>query len=282
MTTATARSTVMDMQDDQRSRASTAGSLLSAAIASEWTKLRSVRSTVYSLLAAVAITVGLGALLSWAFVSRFDRIGGAERLTFDATAHSLRGILLAQIAIGVLGVLVMSAEYTTGLIRPTFTSMPQRRTVLAAKVIVFGSVALVVSTLSVFTAFAIGQVILSSKHLGVSLGDPGVFRAVCGAVAYLVFIGLLALGLGAVLRRTAGAISALFALILVLPLLAQALPSPWNTDVSQVLPGPAGFAIFTVRPESDLLSPGMGALVCLIWLVAIYVLATVLITRRDA
>jgi ABC-type transport system involved in multi-copper enzyme maturation permease subunit len=282
MTTATARSAAMDMQADSPSRTSGAGSLLLAAMASEWTKLRSVRSTVYSLFATIAITVGLGALLSWAFVSRFDRLGGAERATFDATAHSLRGILLAQIAIGVLGVLVISAEYTTGLIRPTFTSMPQRRTVLAAKVIVFGVVALVVATLSVFTAFAIGQVILSSKNLGVSLGDPGVFRAVCGAIAYLVFIGLLALGLGAVLRRTAGAISALFGLILVLPLLAQALPSPWNTDVSKVLPGPAGFAIFTVRPESDLLSPAMGALVCLIWLVAIYVLATVLITRRDA
>jgi ABC-type transport system involved in multi-copper enzyme maturation permease subunit len=274
--------TAADVQRDHVSRAPGPGALLWAAMASEWTKLRSVRSTVYSLLATIAITVGLGALLSWAFVHRFDQLGTAERLTFDATAHSLRGILLAQIAIGVLGVLIISSEYTTGLIRPTFTAMPQRRTVLAAKVIVFGAVALVVATVSVFAAFTIGQAILSSKHLNVSLGDPGVFRAVCGAIGYLVFIGLLALGLGALLRRTAGAISALFGLILVLPLLAQALPSPWNTDVSKVLPGPAGFALFTVRPDADLLSPAMGALVCLIWLVAVYVLATVLITRRDA
>jgi ABC-type transport system involved in multi-copper enzyme maturation permease subunit len=270
------------MRRDHPSRAATKGSLLWAAMAAEWTKLRSVRSTVYSLFATIAITVGLGALLSWAFVSRFDRLGGAERATFDATAHTLRGVFLAQLAIGVLGVLIMSAEYTSGLIRPTFTSMPQRRTVLAAKVIVFGGVAFVVAALSCFAAFAIGQTILSSKHLNVSLSDPGVFRAVCGAAAYLVFVGLLALGLGTVFRRTAGAISALFGLILVLPLLAQALPSPWNTDVSKILPGPAGIAVFTVRPDGDLLSPAMGALVCLIWLVATYVLATVLLTRRDA
>jgi ABC-2 type transport system permease protein len=282
MSTATADYTGTNLPRVEPSPAPANGSLLWAAMASEWTKLRSVRSTVYSLFATVAITVGLGALVSWAFVSRFDRLGRAEQVTFDATAHSLRGILLAQIAIGVLGVLIISAEYTTGLIRPTFTTMPQRRTVLAAKVIVFGGVALVVAAVSSFAAFAIGQVILSSKHLDVSLGDPGVFRAVCGATAYLVFVGLMALGLGTLLRRTAGAISALFGLVLVLPLLAQALPSPWNTDVSKVLPGPAGFALFTVRPDPDLLSPAMGALVCLLWLVAIYVLATVLLTRRDA
>jgi ABC-type transport system involved in multi-copper enzyme maturation permease subunit len=266
----------------QEPRRRVEGSLLPAAIASEWTKLRSLRSTVYSLFATVAITVGLGALVSWAFVHRFDRLGTAERATFDATTHSLRGVLLAQLAIGVLGVLIISAEYTTGLIRPTFTTMPQRRTVLAAKAIVFGGVSLVVATISCFVAFAIGQTILSSKHLDVALSDPGVFRAVCGAAAYLVFIGLLGLGLGTLLRRTAGAIATLFGLILVLPLLAQALPSPWNTDVSKVLPGEAGIALFTVRPDSDFLSPGRGALVCLIWLVATYALATVLLTRRDA
>jgi ABC-type transport system involved in multi-copper enzyme maturation permease subunit len=280
MSTATAEPTETAGQPTPRARIE--GSLLRAAIASEWTKLRSLRSTIYSLFATVAITIGLGALVSWAFVHRFDRLGTAERATFDATTHSLRGVLLAQLAIGVLGVLIISAEYTTGLIRPTFTTMPQRRTVFAAKAIVFGSVSLVVAAISCFIAFAVGQTILSAKHLNVALSDPGVFRAVCGATAYLVFIGLLGLGLGTLLRRTAGAIATLFGLILVLPLLAQALPSPWNTDVSKLLPGEAGIALFTVRPDSDFLSPGKGALVCLIWLVATYVLATVLLTRRDA
>lgn len=257
-------------------------SLLWAAIGSEWTKLRSVRSTVYSLLATIAITIGFGALLSWAFVSRYDRLDVQERATFDATAHSLRGLFLSQLAIGVLGVLIISSEYTTGLIRPTLTAMPQRRTVLAAKTIVFGGVALVIAIASCFPAFAIGQAILSTKHINVSLADPGVFRAVCGATAYLVFVGLLGLGLGTILRRTAGAIATLLGLVLVLPLLALALPSPWNHDVAKILPGQAGQALFAVRPDADLLSPAMGALVCLIWLVVTYALATLILSRRDA
>jgi ABC-type transport system involved in multi-copper enzyme maturation permease subunit len=257
-------------------------SIFANVVGSEWTKMRSVPSTVWSLLATIAITVGFGALLSWAYISRYDRLDPRERLTFDPTAHSLRGLFLAQLAIGVLGVLIISSEYTTGLIRPTFSATPQRRTVLAAKAVAFGTVALVVSAVATLAAFAVGQSILAGKHLGASLGDPGVARAVCGATAYLVFIGLLGLGLGTIVRRTAGAIASLFGLVLVLPLLALALPSPWNTDVSKVLPGEAGQALFAVRHTSDLLTPGVGALVCLIWLTATFILAAVLITRRDA
>jgi len=282
MTSAIAQPTDHVERRGRRPREDDRDSLLGAAIASEWTKLRSVPSTLYTLGATIAITVGLGALLTWAFVHRFDRLGLAERASFDATAHSVRGVFLAQLAIGVLGVLVISAEYTTGLIRPTFTTMPQRRTVLAAKTIVFGGVALVVAAISCFAAFTVGQAVLSSKHLNVALSDPGVFRAVCGATIYLVFIGLLGLGLGTIVRRTAGAIASLFGVILVLPLLALALPSPWNTDVSKLLPGEAGQALMLVHHDPDFLSPGMGLLVCAVWLAVTYILATILLTRRDA
>ena len=137
--------------------------LLPAVIRSEWTKLRSVRSTVWSLVATFGITVGFGVLLSWAYISRYDRLSLRERFTFDPTAHSLRGLFLAQLAIGVLGVLIMTSEYTTGLIRTTFTAVPQRRSVLAAKAIVFGAAAFVVSMVSVFVAFFAGQAILNGK-----------------------------------------------------------------------------------------------------------------------
>ena len=281
-TTTAEQSTAAPEPSPQAAPGRERGSLLWAAIGSEWTKLRSARSTVYSLLATIAITIGFGALLSWAFVSRYDHLSVQDRVTFDATSHSLRGLFLSQLAIGVLGVLIISSEYTTGLIRPTFTAMPQRRTVLAAKTVVFGSVALVVAIVSCFSAFLIGQSILATKHIGVSLSDPHVFRAVCGGAAYLVFVGLLGLGLGTILRRTAGAISALFGLVLVLQLLALALPSPWNHDVAKILPGQAGQAMASVRPDADLLSAGVGALVCLAWLVGTYILATVIISRRDA
>jgi len=258
------------------------GSLLPAAMRSEWTKLRSVRSTVWSLVATFAITVGLGSLLCFAFVSRYDHLDVRERLTFDATAQSLRGLFLAQLAIGVLGVLIISSEYTTGLIRSTFASMPQRRTVLAGKVIVFGVVAAVVGTASVFVAFFTGQAILQSKHINVSLGDPHVLRAVFGAGAYLAIVGLLGLALATIFRRTAGAIATLFGLVLVFPLLARALPSPWNTNISKYLPSQLGAAMFSVRTDSDLLSPGVALIVVIAWLAAAFTLATILISRRDA
>jgi ABC-type transport system involved in multi-copper enzyme maturation permease subunit len=260
----------------------TRGPLLPAVMHAEWTKLRSVRSTVWSLFATIFITVGLGALFSLAFVSRYDSLGLHDKLTFDATAHSLRGLFLAQIAIGVLGVLIMSSEYATGLIRSTFAAVPQRRTVLAAKAIVFGVVALVVCMVSVFVAFFVGQAILAQKSIGVGIGDPHVLRAVLGAGAYLTCVGLMGLALGAIIRRTAPAISSLFAVVLVLPLLAQALPSPWDTDVSKYLPSGLGAAMFRVRPDSSLLSPGWAFVIAVLWAVAFFGVAAVMITRRDA
>jgi ABC-2 type transport system permease protein len=256
--------------------------LLPHVMRSEWTKLRSVRSTVWSLFATFGITVGLGALFSWAYINRYNQESLTERLSFDPTAHSLRGLFLAQLAVGVLGVLIISSEYSTGLIRTTLTAVPQRRTVLAAKAIVFGAVSLAVSILSVLVAFLVGQAILNGKHLGVSLGDPHVLRAVLGAGAYLAMVGLLGLGIGTILRRTAGAITTLFGFVLVFPLLAQALPSPWNHDIAKYLPSQLGEAMFSVRHDSNLLSPGVALLVAVLWLVATYTIATILITRRDA
>jgi ABC-2 type transport system permease protein len=249
---------------------------------SEWTKLRSVRSTVWSLIATFGITVGFGALFSWAYISRYSEQSRAERLSFDPTAHSLRGLFLAQLAIGVLGVLIVSSEYVTGLIRITLTAVPQRRSVLAAKAVVFGVVSLVVSMVSVLVAFLVGQAILHGKHLGVSLGDPHVLRAVLGAGVYLTIVGLLGLGIAAIVRRTAGAITVLVGLVLVIPLLAQALPSPWNHDIAKYFPSQLGEALFSVRADPNLLSPATALGVAALWLIATYTTATILLTRRDA
>jgi ABC-type transport system involved in multi-copper enzyme maturation permease subunit len=256
--------------------------LLPAVMRSELTKLRSVRSTIWSLVATFGITAGFGTLFTWAYINRYSSLSLREKLTLDPTAQSLRGLFLAQLAIGVLGVLVMTSEYATGLIRTTLTAIPQRRTVLAAKAVTFGVVALVVSMISAFVAFLAGQTILNGKSLGVTLGDPGVLRAVLGAGAYLTIVGLLGLALGTILRRTAGAIATLFGLVLVFPLLAQALPSPWNNDIAKYLPSRLGEAMFSVRPDNTLLSPGTALVVAVIWLVATFGLATFLLVRRDA
>jgi ABC-2 type transport system permease protein len=258
------------------------GRVLPPVMGSEWTKIRSVRSTIWSLLATFGITVSLGVLFCAAYISRYDRLALHERVTFDPTAQSVRGLLLAQIALGVLGVLVISSEYATGLIRTTLTAIPQRRTLLAAKAAVFGAIALLVGMTSAFTAFFAGQAVLNTKDLGVALGDPNVLRAVLGAGTYLTIVGLLGLALGAILRRTAGAIATLFALVLVLPVLAQALPSPWNTNIAKFLPSQLGEALFNVRPDTNLLSPATALAVALIWLLVSFAIAAVLIVRRDA
>ena len=256
--------------------------LLPAGLRSEWTKLRSVRSTVWSLLVTVGITIGLGTLLCAAYSARYDRLDARERRIVDPTMLSLRGVFLSSLAIGVLGVLVMTSEYATGMIRSTFAAVPQRRSVVAAKAIVFGAVAIVVSFASVFIAFGAGQAILAGKHLGTTLSDPTVRRAVFGAGAYLSIVGLLGLALGTILRRTAGAIATLVGLVFIADLLVQGLPDPWNTDIGKFLPGNAGLALFSVRPDPGRLTPGSALVVLLIWMVAAFVIATIAISRRDA
>lgn len=259
-----------------------AWTLFRALLAAEWTKLRSLRSTMWSLLATLGITIGFGTLFCAAYVARYDRLALKDRLTVDPTMLSLRGLFLSVLALGVLGVLVVSGEYATGTIRTTFTAVPQRRLVLAAKAVVFGSIALVVGMVSAFGAFLAGQAVLAGKHLGVSLGDPDVLRAVLGAGAYLTCAGLLGLALAAIIRRSAGAIATLVGLVFVADLLAQALPSPWNDDISKFLPGRAGLALFRVRADSSLLSPGAAFAVLVLWLVVTFAVAAVLINRRDA
>jgi hypothetical protein len=168
------------------------------------------------------------------------------------------------------------------MIRTTLSAVPHRRLVLFAKAIVFTAVALVVSEVAVFVAFFAGQSVLAGKHIDVTLSDPGVLRAVLGAGAYLTLIGLLGLALGTLLRRTAGAIATLFGLVLVLPALVDALPSPWNTDVGKVLPINAGRAMFTVRPDTDLLSPLGGLVALLVTVGVVLAIALVALQRRDA
>jgi ABC-2 type transport system permease protein len=256
-----------------------------AVLRAEWTKLWSVRSTLWSLLVTIAIIVGLGALFCAARVARADRLDPGELRNFDPTGFSLNGIFLAQLAVGVLGVLVMSSEYATGQIRATFGATPQRNLVLAAKVAVFMVVTFVVGLVACFAAFFIGQAILggSTKFHNASIGDPGVLRAVIGGATYLSVLGALGIGLGTILRRTAGAIAALVGLLLILPILVNFLPSPWSTDISKYLPLQAGNAVFhTAKLASTDLSLWVGFAVFCAYAVASLALGAVLLARRDA
>jgi ABC-type transport system involved in multi-copper enzyme maturation permease subunit len=251
-------------------------------VRSEWTKLRSVRSTYWTLLVAALAMVGLSALLCSIYIGRYDTLSAADKATFNPTAFSLNGSLLAQLAVGVLGVLVITAEYSTGMIRTTFSAVPRRDTVLGVKAAVFGATAAVVGLISSFAAFFVGQAILSSKHIGASIGDPNVLRSVIGAGLYLAVLGLLALGIGALIRHSAGAIAAVFGLIFVLPSIVFALPASWSNAISKYLPSNAGEAIFRTVRDRSTLSPWVGFGLFCAYAAAALIAAGVLINRRDA
>jgi ABC-2 type transport system permease protein len=248
---------------------------------SEFLKLRSVRSTFWTLSVAVVSNVGLGALTAAVLAGRLSE---PEKATADGVRLALAGIHLSQIAFGVLGVLIITSEYGTGMIRATLSAVPQRRTVLTAKALVFTTTALAVGSLSSFGAyFAFQAALPAGDSLKSSLGDPGVLRAVFGGGLYLAMLGLLGLGLGAVIRVSAGAIATLFGLLFVPPILLAMLPHSWQTTIGPYVPMQAGEQIYVaVSHEASALAPWSGFGVFALYAAVALGLGLFLINRRDA
>ena len=206
---------------------------------------------------------------------------GARHAAFNPVLTSLSGVLLAQLAIGVLGVLVITTEYSTGMIRSTFAAAPQRHLVIIAKAGVLGAAAFAVGTAASLIAFLAGQAIMGAN--GVSLASPGALRSVIGRIGlYLGLLGIFAVALGTIIRRSAGAIAALVGLILILPALLLTLPASIQDTVVKFLPGNAGQAIFTTGKDTSTLSPWAGLAVFALYAAAALTLALVLLRRRDA
>lgn len=252
-------------------------------LASEWTKLRSVRSSILMVIAAAAATVAVGAITANDVVTYWDQASAAHRATFDPVWVSLTGFVLAQFVFGVLGVLAISSEYATGTIRTTLTAVPRRWTVLAGKATVVTAATLLVGEMIAFTAFLASQAMLSSRSLDVPLGDPGVLRGLLGAGFFLCVMALVGLGLGAIIRHTAGAISALFALIFLLPPVVQAaLPAPWDTRIGRYLLPEPGKQMILLEHTPGQLSAGVAFLVSAMYVGVALLLAGILLGRRDA
>jgi hypothetical protein len=253
---------------------------------SEWTKIRTVRSTYWTLAAAAITTIGASAIVCAVFAAQWDGISAKDRLLFDPASLSLTGGVLAQLAIAVLGVLVMTSEYGSNMIRTTFAAVPQRVTILAAKATVFSAVTLAVTTTSCFIAFFIGQAILSAKGIGVGIGSPNALRTIVGTGLYLAILGLLALGIGALIRKTAGAITAVVGMIFVLPVVSSFLPSSMSA-IQKFLPSNAGQAIINGNassgsPDVALLAPWIGLGVFFLYAVVALVAGAITLRQRDA
>ena len=261
---------------------------LRGTLRSEVTKIFSVRSTYWSLIALAVITIGLGALFCFAKAQHFSQlpvhVQQAQRPDeiSQATEVSLFGLFLGQLVIAVLGALTITSEYSTGMIRTSLSVMPRRGVWLGAKAAVFATVALVTGLVTSFASYFLGQAILSTQHINSALGQPGVLRAVVGGGLFLAVCGMLSFGLGVVLRYTAGAITASIALLFVLYVLTGFLPEGWANQVDKWVPDNAGSAIWQNASASVIFRPWTGfALFCGYAAIAL-VAGLILFRRRDA
>jgi hypothetical protein len=253
--------------------------LLTGILRSEARKLGTVRSTLWALLAVVAFNVVTAALLGALLPGH---LSPQQKATIDSVRVSLGGLHLSQIAVGLLGVLAVTSEYSSGMIRATLAAVPQRRLLLTAKALVLAATAAVTGIVACLAAYLVFQAFLpAGDAMRTTLAGPGVLRAVTGAGLYLTVLALLGFGLGAVLRSSAGAVAVLFGVLFVPTLLVALLPSSWQGTLGPYLPMNAGDAVYSVRPEAHMLQPWAGFGVFCLYAAAALAAGFVLIGRRD-
>jgi ABC-type transport system involved in multi-copper enzyme maturation permease subunit len=249
---------------------------------SEWTKLRSLRSTRWSLFASVVLTIGFPALFAAVISSHWGSMRPGERANRHPLDVALAGVNVSQLSIAVLGVLVISGEYSTGMIRATMSAVPKRLPVLWAKTAVFAAVTFLLMLPSVLIAFFVSQAILGRHDiLQVSFSAPGVARTVIGGALYLTVTGVFALAIGAIVRNTAGGIATFVGILFVIPPLMNVLPSSWNNAISPYLPSEAGRQIFALTHDSGSLSAWPGFALYCGYTAALIAVAAFLLARRD-
>ncbi|MFH9238920.1 ABC transporter permease subunit [Streptomyces anulatus] len=254
-----------------------------AVLTSEWTKIRSVSSTTWTLISAFAVTVGLAAGSGALVNATFDDLSEAERLTFDPTLVSFTGMTFGQLAMIVFGVLVVSTEYSSGMIRTSLAAVPQRGTLLFSKIAVAGVMALLVGLLTSFASFFFAQALLGDH--GTGLGEENVLRAVVGAGVYMGLIAIFSMGVAAMLRSSVLAICILVTLFLLISTILSVVP--YAKDVIRYFPDKAGMRIMQVLPDAMNTDPapygpwaGLGIMV--LWVLAAVLGGFLVLKNRDA
>jgi len=247
---------------------------------SEWIKMRSLRSTTLTLAAAVGTMVGAGWIIGGVTNAYWSTLRPEELLAFSAIDRTLVGYNLAQLAVGVLGVLLVTGEYATGMIRATFGAVPRRLPVLWAKAALYAGVTFVLMLVAALVGFVGGQWFLGVH--GTTLSAHGALQGIVGVAGYLTLIGVFAVALGFILRSTAGGVATLFGLLMVLPGLGLLLPSSWQHHLLPYLPSNAGASMISTHATAGSLSASSSLLVLLAWVAAALVGAAVLVTQRDA
>ncbi|MGW2862083.1 ABC transporter permease [Streptomyces sp. NPDC001205] len=254
-----------------------------AVLKSEWTKIRTVSSTTWTLACALIVTVAIGAALCALMKSQFDELKPAERLTFDPTFISFSGMILGQLAMVVFGVLVVGTEYSSGMIRSSLAAVPQRATFLFSKLTVATLLALAVGMVTSFLSFFIGQALLGPHRT--TIGAPNVLRAVVGAGLYMALIALFSMGVATMLRSSMLSLGILMPFFFLISQILSAVPGA--KDVARYFPDRAGSQIMQVVPDAMNSDPapygpwgGLGIMV--LWVVAALAGGHLVLHKRDA
>jgi hypothetical protein len=251
-------------------------------VRSEWTKFRSVRSTYWTYIVAIVLGIGLSALVSGISASHYHT-DPTIRLDWNPVQRSLRpGWFLAQLAFAVLGVMTVTSEYSSGMIRTSFSAVPRRTRMILAKLLVFGVTALIIGEAIAFVAFSLGQALIHGKAPSASLSDPLVVRVVIGTGLYLVLMGLLGSGLAILVRHAAAGIALVVGILFILPGIAEALPTSWSQPIEKYWPTNAGQQLMSIHRDPHTLTAWLGFGLFALFVLVVNVVAVIMLERRDA
>jgi ABC-type transport system involved in multi-copper enzyme maturation permease subunit len=251
-------------------------------VRSEWIKFRSVRSTIIGVVVTFVLTIGLGALVTSLIRAHWNTTGTLQKATFDPVATSLVGVLFAQFAVGVIGSLFITSEFSSGSIRTTLTAVPKRFELALGKLIVLVVSMFVVAEAACFATFSLGQAIFSGVVPTASLSNGTVLRAVFFAGLYLTLLSVLALSLGLLLRQSAACISVFVSVLLIVPIILAFFPQSWQNDARRFLPSEMGHAMISTASVPNDFGPTTALIVLVIYVAVVFGAGLAVFSRRDA
>ena len=254
---------------------------MASVVRSEWIKFRSVRSSITGVVVTLLLTIGLGALITSAVRSHWSQSSSLRRATFDPVSTSLSGTLFAQFAVGVIGVLFITAEYSSGSIRTSLAAVPKRLHLVAAKALVVGFVVIVVAGVACLVTFLVGQSIFSGVVPTASLSNGSVLRSVLFAGVYLTLLSLVGMGLGLILRQSAASISVFTSLLLILPILTLLLPQSWQNAISRFEPSQLGQSMMSPTASANTFGAWSALLILALYTAVVVGVGAGILQRRD-
>jgi hypothetical protein len=251
---------------------------ISRTLKAEWTKLRTLPSTWRTIALTLALGTGFSVAVAFSQISQWHTMTAQQRQVFDPTSASMSGVMIAAVVLGALAVRTVTAEYSTGMIRSTFAAMPARPLVLAAKAATTAAFAFPVTLLGNLAGFELGQRIFAGQHVAVTIGHPGVLRAMFFGAVGVSLVAVIGVGIGGLIRHTAGAATTLALIIIGGLTVGQFLPAGWR----QYMPGIATQAAVTVHRSAGLLHPGTALVVLAMYAALTLGAASLRVAHRDA